>query len=147
MCFLTSCAQVNTQQTQDYYKLFSVKGEYQDIRDELIRTIEDKGMVISFISHAGNMLKRTQNTATVNGNLYENAEIILFCKAELSHELSASDVHSLILCPQAIAIYTLKNQPQTVYMSIRKGPEKAKAYAPIFQLLTQIIKQVIEENE
>ena len=147
MVFLCSCAPIKTQQVADYYSLFSVEAEFEGVRDELVEVIEEKGMVISFVSHAAKMLERTQSTSEIKGNLYVEAEVLLFCKADLSHQLAASDSHSLILCPQAITIYTLKKEPKIVYMSIRNAPKNLDAYQAIFELLTGIIQQVIEEYE
>ena len=144
---INSCAQTNTSKTVNFSTLFQVQGEFEEIRDELVEVIEDKGMVISFVSHAGKMLERTQSTSKIKGNVYEDAEILLFCKADLSHKLAASDVHTLVLCPQAISVYRLKSDPEIVYMSIRNAPENVVAYQAIFSLMTEIIEQVIEENE
>jgi hypothetical protein len=63
----------------------------------------------------------------------------LFCKADLTYELTARNPHNITLCPYSISIYSLSNDPQTVYMSIR-APEMEQAdYAAIHQLLEHIV--------
>ncbi len=143
---MSGCSSISSNQAAGYYELYQVTGEFEEIRDELVEVIEEKGLVISFTSHAAKMLQRTESTSDIKGNLYADGEVLLFCKADLSHQLAASDVHSLILCPQAIAVYTLKDEPEIVYMSIRIPPQNVESYQPIFDLLKGVIQQVMAEN-
>ncbi len=146
LLLISACSHHSPEKIASYYKLYQVKGDFIDLRDELVNVIEEKGMVVSFVSHAAKMLERTQSTVQTKGNLYAEAEVLLFCKADLSHQLAVSDIHSVILCPHAIAIYTLKTDENIVYMSIRNPPQNLDAYHGIFKLMDEVIKQVIEEN-
>ena len=42
-------------------------------------------------------------TSTVTA--YRHAEAILFCKADLSHNITSADLHNIVLCPYSIVIY------------------------------------------
>ncbi len=145
LALLSSCAINSPAAPVNYVKLYQLQADFEEVRDELVSVIEERGMVISFISHTAKMLERTAATVTEPGNLYGDAEVLLFCKADLSHQLAVSDPHSVILCPQAIAVYTLKKDASIVYLSIEKPPENLEAYQGIFQLLDEMIQQVIDE--
>ena len=126
--------------------VYEVSGDFADIEQQLVETIEDQGIVISYISHAGAMLKRTADSVDDSKQVYDNAEILLFCKAEIAHLLARENPHNLILCPHAIGIYSLKSEQNKVFLSIRRAPEGVKAYQAVIDLLVGIIEEIIEEN-
>ena len=131
----------------EYAKVFSTDSSFFDAKSDLLETITNNGLVISYISHAKNMLDNTASAAGVNKSVYSDAEIYLFCKADLSHKLVAGNPHNIILCPYSIAIYALSDEPGRVYLSYRTveaGDEKIKALTkPIEDLLIEIIEEVI----
>lgn len=124
---------------------YSTEGEFEDVKEDLIRSIEAQGAVVSYTAHSSAMLNRTALTLEIEKQIYDKAEIVLFCKAELSHKMVQADPHSLVLCPYPISIYTLSNAPETVYITIRKPPSEPKEYAAVHRLLTKIILDAIEE--
>jgi len=124
---------------------YSTEGEYEDVKEDLIMSIEAQGAVVSYTAHSSAMLNRTAITLEIAEQIYDKAEIVLFCKAELSHRMVQADPHSLVLCPYPISIYTLSNEPGTVYITIRKPPSEPKEYGAVHRLLTKIIVDAIEE--
>jgi len=136
------------QSTQPTYQgssiSYSTEGEFEDVKEDLIMAIEAQGAVVSYTAHSSAMLSRTAITLEIEQQVYDKAEIVLFCKAELSHKMVQADPHSLVLCPYPISIYTLSNAPKTVYITIRKPPNKPKEYGAVHQLLTKIILDTIE---
>lgn len=126
--------------------VYEVSGDFADIEQQLVDTIEDRGIVISYISHAGAMLKRTADSVADSKQVYDNAEILLFCKAEVAHHLAMENPHNLILCPHAIGIYSLIAEKNKVFLSIRRAPEGVKSYQVVIDLLVGIIEEIMEEN-
>ena len=130
-----------------YAHVFSTEATFADAKDDLLEAIASNGLVVSYTSHAKTMLDNTSAVSGVSKNVYENAEIILFCKAGLSHELVAGNPHNIVLCPYSIAIYVLQDEPETVYLSFRTvqaSDEEIKALTkPIEDLLIKIIEEVI----
>jgi len=128
---------------QSAIRIFSTESSYEDAMEDLLASIEDNGLVLSYTAHAKAMFDRTADITGEKTPVYDNAEIILFCKADLSHDLVAADPHNLILCPYAIAIYVLHAEPEKVYLSFREQDESQAVTKPISDLLESIIKDVL----
>ncbi len=130
-----------------YANVFSTEAEFQDAKDDLLEAIEENGLVISYTSHAKTMLANTAEVSGVTEAVYKDAEILLFCKADLSHKLVAGNPHNIVLCPYSIAIYVLTAEPERVYLSYRKvatsDEDVIKLTKPIEELLIKIIEEVI----
>ena len=129
--------------SSSYVKTYSTESSFDDAKDDLLMAIEGHGLVVSYTSHAQEMLDRTADVAGVTTPIYDHAEIILFCKADLSHKLVAANPHNIVLCPYAIAIYTLHKKPETVYLSFREPEASEATTKPIRQLLVEIIEEII----
>jgi len=145
--FLSACSQQpETHSSTDpvsFVKIYTTESSFDDAKDDLLMAIEGHGLVVSYTSHAQEMLDRTADVAGVTTPVYDRAEIILFCKADLSHKLVAANPHNLVLCPYAIAIYALYQKPETVYLSFREPEASEATTKPIRQLLVDIIEEVI----
>lgn len=119
--------------------VYKTPGLYHNVRDDLVQAIQDEGLVISYTAHLASMLTRTAEATGAKVQVYENAESLLFCSAELTYELTLNNPHNITLCPYSISIYTLTTDLDNVHLSIR-APELEQAdYAAVHQLLEQII--------
>lgn len=119
--------------------VYSGQGIYQNVRDDLVNAIKEEGLVISYTAHLASMLWRTADATGATKQVYDNAESLLFCSAELTYELTLSNPHNITLCPYSISIYSLRAEPDTVYLSIRAPELEQPGYAAIHQLLEKII--------
>ena len=124
--------------------VYSTKGNYQDVKFDLVDAIEARGLVISYTAYAANMLARTSDAVGASTKAYDNAEILLFCKADLTYKLTIANPHNLVLCPYSISIYTLVHAPDTIYLSIRRPDLQVAEYASIHSLLEGIIADVLD---
>lgn len=127
--------------------VWQVAAEYQDVADTLRFIIEDRGMVIAYTSHSQDMLERTAASAGYDGSVYDEAEILLFCKVGEAHALTRANPHNIALCPFAIAVYSLKEASGIVYLSIREPYANEETVLPITQLQQSIIVQTIKETQ
>lgn len=128
-----------------YSVIYSVEDEkWEDINYEIKAAIKDKGIVISYTSHAKEMLDRTAKTVGIKQDVYENAEMHLFCNISLSHKMIHKNPHIISGCPYSISVYELKNKKNTIYVSYRKPPKNEKAYEDVIKLQIEIIKEVID---
>jgi hypothetical protein len=123
--------------------VYRTEGLYHNIRSDLITAIEGRGLVISYEAHLASMLRRTADATGAEKQVYDNAQSLLFCKADLTYELTARNPHNITLCPYAIAIYTLSAEPETVYLAIRAPELEQPDYAAIHQLLESIIAEAL----
>ncbi len=125
--------------------VWKARGPFEDVKADLVDAIEGRGLVISYVSHASAMLDRTAEAVEGARKVYDQAEILLFCKADLSHRLVEASPHNIVLCPYAIAIYTLAGQPDVVYLAIRKPYQGEPAYKPVDRLLREIIQETVSQ--
>jgi uncharacterized protein (DUF302 family) len=123
---------------------YSIEGDFDEVKDDLIMAIESQGAVVSYIAHSSDMLNRTAITLEIEEKVYHKAEIILFCKAEISHKMVQADPHSLVLCPYPIAIYSLTESPNLIHLTIRKPPSGLPEYLAVQQFLVKVISETLE---
>jgi hypothetical protein len=123
--------------------VYRTEGLYHNVRSDLIMAIEERGLVISYEAHLASMLRRTANATGATEQVYDNAQSLLFCKADLTYELTVRNPHNITLCPYSISIYTLSVEPGFVYLSIRAPELEQPDYAAIHQLLESIISDAL----
>ncbi|HHJ20153.1 MAG TPA: DUF302 domain-containing protein [Gammaproteobacteria bacterium] len=126
-------------------KVYSVKSDFESAKDALLDAIQGRGMVVSYTSHADAMLGRTAGAVGATELVYKHAEILLFCKADLSHNLVAASPHNIVMCPYSIAVYETKDEPGVVYYSYRSADDsKIPAVKLIQKLLDSVVNEAIE---
>lgn len=135
-------------------KVFQIKSSFDDVKEALIFSIENHGLVVSYTAKASDMLARTANVTGGKPAVYKQAENVFFCKATLSDKLVRESPHAVVFCPFVIGIYTL-NQPKLssntdtdagtlVYISYPRLPKSMSMSREIEQLLESVIKETIE---
>ena len=124
--------------------VYETWGDYETIRAFLLAEIRGRGMVINRIGDVNDMLGRTAGAVGATVTVYRNAEAILFCKADLSHNLTALNLHNIVLCPYSITIYEPRSAPGTIYLGYRYSASEDPAVKLIARLLDEIILEVIE---
>lgn len=124
--------------------VYKTAGDYQTVRADLVDAIESRGIVISYTAHAASMLQRTASAVGALGKAYDNADILLFCKADLTYELTRKNPHNLALCPYSISVYTLARDWENVYLSIRAPDPQVPEYTPIHELLVEIVQETLD---
>ncbi len=126
-----------------------VTGEFGDIRDSVKSAIEGKGINIAHTLPASDMLNRTGGDYGITENVFQQAEILEFCSARISHQLSQANPENIMLCPFAISIYVLADDPGQVYLSWRRpfdlGDEKSRAaVGQMVKLIEGVITEATE---
>jgi len=127
-----------------YSVIYTVEDEkWKDVNNDIKDAINNKGVVISYTSHAKKMLDRTAKATRSTQDVYENAQIHLFCQASLSHKMIKQNPHIISGCPYGIAVYELKNKKNTIYVSYRHYPEEEKSYQGVIDLQISIIEDAL----
>ena len=126
--------------------VYQTEDDWEYINQSVKDAIAEEGIVISYTSHAKDMLDRTGTDLGIAQDTYANAQIHMFCKVDLSHEMVQANPHIISGCPYGIAVYELKSNPGTVYMSYRNPPSNdvEPEYQQVEQLLIAIIETVLE---
>ena len=123
--------------------VYRTEGIYHNVRSDLVMAIEGRGLVISYEAHLASMLRRTAEATGATVQVYDNAESLLFCKSDLTYELTVRSPHNITLCPYSIAIYSLTQEPGVIYLSIRAPEMEQPDYAAIHQLLESIVAEAL----
>lgn len=112
-----------------------VSSNFAETREAVVMAIENRGLVISYVSHIADMLARTGADLGAQKQIFEQAEIIEFCSAKLSRQMMENDPHNIVLCPFAISLYTLPGQTGT-WLAYRKPQGNARTIVePLLQAI------------
>lgn len=79
-------------------------GSFDDATFAVESAIIGKGLVIDYVSHAGEMLARTAADVGSDKTLFAAADIFLFCSAQLSREVMEADPMNIAHCPYGIFV-------------------------------------------
>lgn len=129
--------------------IHSVKGQFEDIKNNVVFAIENRGLVINTVAHVGEMLERTGRDLGAAKQIYLHAEVLEFCSAKVSRGVMEVDPHSIVFCPYTVAVYELAQEPGKIYVSYRKPAlarpgRAAKALGSVEQLLRDIVREALQ---
>jgi len=120
LLLLTACAAFSTASAEEWQYRKQLSGDFSEVRDALTMAIENRGLVVNYVSHIADMLNRTGNDIGASKSIFEQAEIIEFCSASLSRRMMEADRHNIVLCPFAISVYSLPGEPGKVWITYRQ---------------------------
>jgi len=100
---------------------YTVEGKYENVRDDLINAITNRGLVIDLNSHIATMLDRTGKDLGTTRKIFVNdqGQTFSFCSAVISRKTMEADPHNIVFCPYTIALYTTLAEPKKVYLAYR----------------------------
>lgn len=131
-----------------HLKLYTIQGKFDAVREDVEIAITGRGLVIDHVSHIGAMLERTGKDIGATKKVFDKAEALLFCSAGVSRHIMESDPANIVFCPFGVVIYTLPQDPKTVYVGYRRpvstaaGPSKA-ALKEVEDLLDGIVREAL----
>ena len=126
----------------------SAKGGFDEIKERVVTAIENRGMVLNYTAHVGDMLARTGKDIGRTRQIYARAEVLEFCSAGVSRGTMEADPRNIAFCPYAIAVYTLPDDPARTYIVYRKplapGPGASmRALREVGRLLDDIAREAL----
>jgi hypothetical protein len=132
----------------DHLRLYTTKGEFDNVKDDLILAITGRGLVVDHNSYIGAMLDRTGKDLGTTKPVFGRAESLQFCSATVSRRMMEADPANIVFCPYIIVLYTLPQDPKTVYVGYRRplpaGSEASKAaLKAVEELLDGIVKEAL----
>ena len=130
---------------------YSAKISFENAREDLVNAITGQGLVIDYNSHIANMLDRTGKDLGHTKRMYGNdqAQSFLFCSASISRKTMEADPHNAAFCPYTITLYSLLQDPGTVYLAYRRPlradykPGSAAALREVEKLLDGIAREAL----
>ena len=119
---------------------YAFDGSFEDATFAVENAIVDKGLVIDYVSHTGEMLSRTGADVGSNKKLFEAADIFLFCSAVLSRKMMEADPMNIAHCPYGIFVADQGGKVVIGHRTMPEGPMQE-----VEALLDEIIKVAIEQ--
>ena len=98
-------------------------GSFEDATFAVESAIVDRGLVIDYRSHVGEMLNRTGADVGSEVKIYDQADVFLFCSAVLSRKVMEADPMNIAFCPYGIYVYELPETPGQIGVAHREYPE------------------------
>jgi uncharacterized protein (DUF302 family) len=83
---------------------YDFDGSFEDGTFAIENAIINRGLVIDFVSHVGDMLNRTGTDVGSDVEIFANADIFLFCSAAVSRSVMEADPMNIVHCPYNIFV-------------------------------------------
>lgn len=116
---------------------YAYDGSFDDAAFSVETAIVNKGLVIDYRSHTGDMLERTRED--VGGDkLYEAADIFLFCSATVSRQVMEADPALIAYCPYSVFVTDREGSVEIGYRNYPDGPMDA-----VEELLESIVQEAL----
>ncbi len=129
----------------------SVNADYDQVWDDLTTALNNRGLVISSVSHVGTMLERTGKALGQDKKIFARAKVMEFCSAIISRKMMENNPNYIAFCPYQIMVYALPNDPGRVYLAYRRlfwGNVKDRTVLKTVEnMLSSLINEVIETQK
>jgi len=130
----------------------SVLADYDQVWDDLTMALNGRGLVISSVSHVGEMLDRTGKALGQTKAIFAKAKVMEFCSAVISRKMMEDNPNYIAFCPYQIIVYSLPAEPGRVYLAYRRlywgNTGDRKSLQRVEELLSSLIDETIEtQNE
>ncbi|MDH3667548.1 MAG: DUF302 domain-containing protein [Paracoccaceae bacterium] len=103
--------------------VYQVEADFDDVAFVLETAIIDRGFVVDHVSHVGEMLNRTAADVGATAQVFERADVYLFCSAVLSRKMMEADPNNIAHCPYGVFLYALTDETGTVHVGYRHQPD------------------------
>lgn len=101
---------------------FPYAGSFEDASFAVENAIVDRGLVIDFTSHVGEMLNRTGADMGSDVTIFDNAQIFLFCSAAVSRRVMEADPMNIMHCPYGIFVAEREGEVMIGHRDYPDGP-------------------------
>lgn len=115
-------------------------GDFDDATFAVESAIVDKGLVIDYVSHVGDMLNRTGADVGSDKVLFKAADIFVFCSAVVSREVMEADPMNIVHCPYGIFVAENDDGVMIGYRKYAEGPMQK-----VETLLSSIVAEAKDE--
>ncbi|PRX31904.1 Uncharacterized conserved protein, DUF302 family [Meinhardsimonia xiamenensis] len=95
---------------------------FEDASFALESAIVDRGLVIDYVSHVGDMLNRTGADVGSDVKIFDAADIYIFCSAVLSRKVMEADPMNIAHCPYGVFVAERGGQVMIGYRDLPDGP-------------------------
>ncbi len=122
----------------DQAVIYPFDGSFDDAAFAVENAIVGRGLVIDYVSHTGEMLNRTAADVGSTKELFKEADVFLFCSAQVSRSVMEADPMNIAHCPYGIFV---ADQDGEVTIGYRTYPDGAMQ--EVQALLDDIVKDAM----
>ena len=101
---------------------FPFPGSFDDASFAIENAIVNRGLVIDYTSHLGEMLNRTGADIPGAVQIFDNAQVFLFCSAAVSRRVMEADPMNIVHCPYGIFISEREGEVLIGHRDYPDGP-------------------------
>ncbi|WP_371224713.1 DUF302 domain-containing protein [Roseovarius sp. 2305UL8-3] len=123
----------------DQAVIYPFEGSFEDAAFAVESAIVGKGLVIDYVSHTGEMLSRTAADVGSEVELFNEADIFLFCSASLSRKVMEADIMNIAHCPYGIFVADQDGAVMIGYRTYPEGPMQE-----VQAMLDEIVQEALE---
>ena len=139
----------------EYVKRYMTKGNFEDVKQDIVIAITNRGMVVDHTSHIGKMLDRTGKDLGMTKIIYgeDQAQAFSFCSAVVSRKTMEADPHNIAFCPYTIVVYATKEEPNKIHVAYQRplregGSDASKASLKVVDdMLDGIVREALNINK
>ncbi|MHB8622608.1 MAG: DUF302 domain-containing protein [Sulfuricaulis sp.] len=127
-------------------KLYITHDNFDAVQQDVEIAIVNHGLVVDHVSHISAMLDRTGKDLGMKKSIYAKAESMQFCSAVISRQMMKADPSNIVYCPYVIVIYSLPQDPKTVYVGYRRPlPVGSQASRTSLKAVEELLDGVVKE--
>jgi hypothetical protein len=128
----------------DYVEV-SLSAEYEDVSIDIENAIANKGLVVDYKGHIGEMLNRTGADVGSNINVYLHADTWQFCSSILSRKMVEENPSNIAYCPYIVYAYELTAKPDTIYVGYRKHVSDDLIPGSVHESIDLLLESILKE--
>jgi len=100
---------------------YTFDGTFDDATFAVESAIIDRGLVVDYVSHTGEMLNRTGPDVGSTVKIFDSADIFLFCSAVLSRKMMEINPLNIAHCPYSIFVFDRDGKVTIGYRNMPEG--------------------------
>ena len=119
-------------------------GNFQAVRDALIESIEEEGLVVSAVIPFNDMLQRTAAASGPSAPLtspFLRAEIVQFCSSRIAWQLLTEDRAQIALCPLSVSLQQRRDAPGEVRLAWRSVGRSSPGRVAADALVERLVRR------
>ncbi len=124
---------------EDQAVSYPFEGSFEDATFAVESAIVGRGLVIDYVSHVGDMLNRTAADVGSDVELFTQADVFLFCSAQVSRAVMEADPMNIAHCPYGIFVADRGGEVMIGYRTYPDG-----AMQEVQSLLDDIAMEALE---
>ena len=114
-------------------------GTFDDAKFSVESAIVDRGLVIDYVSHVGDMMNRTGADVGSDKEIFKAADVFIFCSAVISRAVMEADPMNIVHCPYGIFVAESTNGVIIGYRQYPEGPMQ-KVQALLADIVSDAVK-------